>query len=318
MPERTVAELEALLAAERGRVAALERERAATAEVLRIIGESSADLDGVLHAIAERLGQLTNAAGARVQRVFGDREKTVAAWGAAADVLGAGGMTREQWLVRPGMEIQPGTPVGRAILERRTVHVSDLAAALDDFAAAGPYQRRFGVRSALAAPMLRGGRAVGSVSVYRTEVRPFSEDEIELIGAFADQAVIAIENARLFSELQERLEEQTATSEVLRAIAGAPGDLAGVLDMVLRNAMRLCASDVGAIFRRDGDEYRGAGRRAHQVADPRQPGVGDRAGGAGAAPGPDRRHPRRRGVPAPLPRRLGDADDAVHPAVARR
>ena len=137
---------------------------------------------------------------------------------------------------RPSRE----TPTRLAALERRTVHTSDL---LTDPEFSPPsldvYQQE-NIRTTLSAPMLREDRLVGVMTTWRREVRPFTDKQIALVQTFADQAVIAIENVRLFQELKEALEQQTATSEILGVIASSPTDIQPVLDTVAQNAARLC------------------------------------------------------------------------------
>ncbi len=133
-----------------------------------------------------------------------------------------------------------GSGPGRAILERRTVHVHDVQEAENDFPGAKTYAIPQGIRTALAVPLLRDGIPIGVIHLRRLKVLPFTDRQISLLETFADQAVIAIENVRLFQELKEALEQQTATSEILGVIASSPTDIQPVLDAVAESAARLC------------------------------------------------------------------------------
>ncbi len=228
---------------------ALEQQTA-TSEILRVIASSPTDVQPVLDVVAENAARLCGALDAVIIRVDGDRQKVVANYGPQP--------------VGTSNPLSRGIPSGRAILDRQTIHVPDLLAEIEsEYMDTKAAQQLAGTRTVLAAPLLREGMAIGCILVRRTEVRPFSEKQIALLKTFADQAVIAIENVRLFQELQARnrelteaLEQQTATSEVLRVIASSPTDLQPVLDVVVANAARLCDSIDAQIFRFDGNVLR--------------------------------------------------------------
>jgi GAF domain-containing protein len=233
---------------------------AATSDILRMIAKAPGDLQTVLDAIAERAARLCAAADAGVWRVDGDRRRRVAHFGPfpMSEVLGEGPI------------IDRATPPGRAIIDRQTIHVHDIQAAEEEFPGAKTRGIALGIRTVLVAPLLREGTAIGAIHIRRQEVRPFSDKQIELLETFADQAVIAIENARLFqelthktadleianSELTEALEQQTATSEILRVIASSPTDLQPVLDAVAENAARVCGANDSMIRLVDGEALR--------------------------------------------------------------
>ena len=222
---------------------ALEQQTA-TAEILRVISPSPTDTQPVFDAIAANAARLCSANDAQVLRVEGDVLRLVAAFGAPS--------------MPPVRRLTRGHLVGRAVIDRKTIHVRDLAQALAEYpetTAAG-----YGVQSALAVPLLRDGVALGVIRISRTEVRPFTDKQIALLQTFADQAVIAIENVRLFTELEARntelsesLGQQTAAGEILRAISGSPTDVQPVFDAIARNSVALCGGVLGAVFRFDGD-----------------------------------------------------------------
>ncbi len=150
---------------------------------------------------------------------------------------------------------------GRAVADGSTVNVPDLAAeSEDEYPTGRALQRQFGHRTMVSSPLLREGVPVGVIGLFRGEVRPFSDKQIRRLETFADQAVIAIENVRLFKELQARnrdlteaLEQQTATSEILRVISGSPTDVQPVFDNIVCSAVRLCEARFAAVYRYDGD-----------------------------------------------------------------
>ena len=229
----------------RERDEALERE-GATSDVLRMIARSPADLQSVIDAIAEKAARVCDATDAAVWRVDGDVLRLAAHFG-PIPLLHARGDTDP---------VDRNTVTGRAVSERRTIHVDDLLAAKADFPRATPRGLLTGTRTSLAAPLLRDGTVIGAIHIRRGEVRPFTDRQIRLLETFADQAVIAIENVRLFNELKESLEQQTATSEILSVIASSPTNIQPVLDVVAENAARLCEANDAQIRLVEGDGHR--------------------------------------------------------------
>jgi GAF domain-containing protein len=155
------------------------------------------------------------------------------------------------------------TVMGRSICDQKTIHVADLQNAGDEFASGREFAKKFGHRTILCVPLIREGRALGTILVRRMEVRPFEQKHIALLTTFADQAAIAIENVRLFKaeqertrELSESLEQQMATSEVLKVISSSPGDLEPVFNSMLTNAVRICEAKFGTMVRAEEGGYR--------------------------------------------------------------
>ena len=162
------------------------------------------------------------------------------------------------------MPIGRGFVNGRAFVDRAPVHVHDLQVSAHEFPDGSKAALRLGHRTVLAVPLLREDEAIGTLQIRRTEVKPFTDKQIELVRTFADQAVIAIENVRLFDEVQARtrelseaLEQQTATSEVLKVISSSPGELEPVFNAMLANATRICEAKFGTLFLHEGIAFRG-------------------------------------------------------------
>jgi GAF domain-containing protein len=153
--------------------------------------------------------------------------------------------------------------VGRSVLDKRTLHIADILTQADEFPESSEGARHLGWRTALCVPLMREGVVIGAITLRRTEVQLFTERQVALLQTFANQAVIAIENARLLNELRQRtddlsesLEQQTATSEVLRVISSSPGELAPVFEAMLANAVRLCEASFGMLYRFEAGAWR--------------------------------------------------------------
>jgi class 3 adenylate cyclase/putative methionine-R-sulfoxide reductase with GAF domain len=225
----------------------------ATADVLRVISSSPSDLRPVFDALAENAARLCHGFDVYVQLREGDLVRYVAHYGGIIPISTVVGETRP---------LTRDLVIGRAMLESRLIHLLDAQAESEEFPEGSAIARRNGYRTIIAVPLMRHGYAIGTIAVRRVEARLFSDKEVELLSNFAAEAVIAIENARLLTELRQRtadlsesLEQQTATFEVVKVIRSSPGKLRPVFRAILENATRICGAKIGILFRFDDGAY---------------------------------------------------------------
>ena len=219
-------------------------QQTATSEILGVIASSPTDIQPVLDVVAENAARLCEATDAQINRVEGDLLRRVASYGSMATPDDVSVFNR-------------GHVGGRAVIDRQAIHIHDITAGFDtEFPGARTRYELTGVRTILVTPLLREGDAIGNVVIRRSEVRPFTDKQVALLKTFADQAVIAIENVRLFKELTEALERQTATSNILQVIASSPTDIQPVVDVVAESAARLCDANDSLIRLIDGNSLR--------------------------------------------------------------
>jgi GAF domain-containing protein len=221
------------------------QQQTATSEVLGVISSSPGELEPVFQAMLENATRICEAKFGTLFRFDGNMFHVAAQVGTPLELAE---FQRRRGSFQPG----PGTPfLDRVMRTKQVSHTADEAAE----AVSGPSAKLGGARSLVGVPMLKDDELIGAILIYRQEVRPFTDKQIELVKNFAAQAVIAIENARLLNELRESLEQQTATSEVLRVISSSPGELEPVFQNLLSNARRLCAADFGLMFQYDGSSF---------------------------------------------------------------
>jgi two-component system, NtrC family, sensor kinase len=225
-------------------------QQTAISEILRVISNSPSNVQPVLASVAENAARICEAQFAEIVIVENDVLRVAMRFGGVGPPVG------EQF------PLDRSTMVGRATVDMQPIQVADLQQAGDELALGRQYAIKNGYRTVLGVPLIREGRALGSIIILRTEVRPFEQKHISLLSTFADQAAIAIENVRLFEaeqqrsrELTESLQQQTATADVLKVISRSTFDLKSVLNTLVESAARLCEADQAAIARQKDAYY---------------------------------------------------------------
>src|SRR6516162_7197671 len=221
----------------RERDEALEQQ-SATADVLKLISRSTFNLKTVLDALVESAARLCAADSCAIQMRDGEVFRIGAIYGYSPEA--------ERYALECPIKPDRGSTTGRVALENRAIHIPDVLAD-PEYTMTG-YQKAFGYRTLLGVPLLRDGTTIGVFNLTRDKVKSFTDKQIELVTTFADQAVIAIENARLLNELRQSLEQQTATAEVLQVINSSPGEITPVFDALLEKAMSLCEAAFGGFW----------------------------------------------------------------------
>ena len=223
------------------------QQQTATADVLKVISRSTFDLQTVLETLTESAARLCEADMAAITRQDDTFYYYATTYGYPPEL--------DDYFKNIAHEPGQGSVIGRTILHRKTTHVPDVLA--DAEYTMAETAQKADLRTALGVPLLREGNPIGVILVGRHAVQPFTDRQIDLVETFADQAVIAIENARLFDEVQARthdltesLQQQTATADVLKVISRSAFDLQTVLSTLIESATRLCSADQGAITRK--------------------------------------------------------------------
>src|SRR5215510_11708246 len=193
------------------------QQQTAVSDVLKLVSRSSFQLQSVLEALAENATRLCGAANGVIYQFDGKTARLAAAFNTDPEL--------REFLEQNPVQPARTSTVGRVLLERRTILIEDVLADSEY-----RFVERMGVRTTLGVPMLRDDGLLGVIVIWRNEVKPFTDRQVELVTTFADQAVIAIENVRLFNETKEALERQTATSEILQVISRSPTDIQPVFD----------------------------------------------------------------------------------------
>jgi signal transduction histidine kinase len=224
------------------------QQQTATADVLKVISRSAFDLQAVLDTLVQSAARLCESDHSFLFRREGGNYVWGAYYGFSGEYL--------EYMKNRQLKPERGTAIGRAALDGQIVHIPDV---FEDAEYTWWESQKVGkYRAVLAVPLVREGLPIGVLGLTRLEPRSFTDKQIELLTTFADQAVIAIENVRLFDELNESLEQQTATSEVLQVISSSPGELQPVFEAMLANATSLCEASYGALWLCEGDAFRNA------------------------------------------------------------
>jgi two-component system NtrC family sensor kinase len=239
----------ALLARERDE---LLEQQTATSEVLQIINSAPGELEPVFQAMLASATRICEAKFGILWLCEGDGFRCVALHNTPPAFA-------EQYRRQPVIHPIPGTGLRRLFETQQVAHVTDMTT-IQPYIERDPFTvasvELGGYRTVVNVPMLKENTLIGAVSIYRQEVRPFTDKQVELVQNFAVQAVIAIENTRLFNELRQSLEQQTATSEVLKVISSSPGELEPVFNAMLENAVRVCGAKFGILYLSEGDGFR--------------------------------------------------------------
>jgi two-component system, NtrC family, sensor kinase len=248
--ERKLKELERELSQAKAELNDAREQQATTAKILGVISDSPAELHQVFATLAVDAARLCNAFDAAIYQVDGEVLRVVAHHG-PIDIGAVGDFT---------LPLTRDFALGRAVIERRPLHIADLQAEGKEYPEGRDYALRWNFHTQLAVPLIKARDALGVIVIRRAEVRPFTDRQIELLRTFADQAIIAIENTRLFEaeqaskrELQKSLEYQKAMSEVLNVISRSPTNVQPVFDAIVESAARLCDAVYSVVWLFDGE-----------------------------------------------------------------
>jgi len=241
----------------RAQLVALVEQQTAVADVLKSISASGFDLDQVLQTVTAHATRLSGATQGILYRRDGGVLRFAAGFGPSEELM-------EFNRAHPIAVGNRGTLTGRVAVDKRTIHLADVLQ--DPEYNYREAQRLGGFRAMLGVPLMSGDDVLGTLSLWRTEPVPFGDKDIAIVETFARQAAVAIQNVRLLVETKGALEQQTATSDVLKTISQSAFDLDAVFDVVVENALSLCRGDFSYLFRREGDVFQIVEAVQEQVA----------------------------------------------------